>query len=253
MVIKPAADKIHSVALATIVSAESMIDTATNKPYATNEIRKIIAMSKQKSLTGATSEEQNIQGYVKNLVAKSPHIITAELAKIKGWTAKDPDTYVKSKKYKAFADSVNKIWHKTGTPYSIITPYDGAMPRVPGGLVLFADDNKAATTEEYKKLCQSLGVDAVAIMTVDYRYELITRLIGSNTVLPIVTMGLKVVNKYGEIAVEYNDLTTEHTSEVDVTTAFTQGFKFDSSPEKAYTSTLKRAIKEMVKKLNKEL
>ena len=253
IVTKPAMNKVRTVAVVSIVSSETILDKKTNQPYRTSINIKIAAMARKKSLSGAAPEEESILNYIRNVVNGSPEIITSELANVNGWAMKKPALFVETEEYKNFVTSINDIWRQHSTSYSRITPYDNGMPFIPSGIVLFAKGKHAASNEQYKEICNKLGVDAVALISANYEYDLKKRLIGSNTIVPLVTLGIKVINKDGEVAVEQYGISTTSEKEVKVTTAFTRGFKFDENPEEAYNNTLKASLKDMVARINKAL
>lgn len=228
MVTKPAAEKINSVAVVSIASRAALINEKTKK-----------------------TDMVNSGKYVLSIVKPLPEMITTALSNVKGWTAKHPDTFVNSQPFQDFNASIDKIW---GGPrgFSSVTPYGDAMPQPPAGIVLFAKGKIAATNKEYMKICKALGVDAVAMMTVTYNYDLKKRIIGSNSIAPAVNLTVNIINKDGKEAVLHRGIGVESDQEINVTNRVIL-YTLDENPVEAYTATVKKALDKMVQKINEGL
>ena len=175
------------------------------------------------------------------------------MSRIKGWPTKHPKTFVDGQEYLDFSSKINDTWRGGAQRYKMITAMDGKMPLMPSGIVLFADAKKTITTNEYKKLCNKLKVDAVAIMSVTNKYSYKSRTFGRNGLEATVDVSVKIVNKFGEEAVYHRAISATNKNEVNAGGSFLNGFTFKESPVDIYLDTLGLALNKMVKDINKAL
>lgn len=133
------------------------------------------------------------------------------------------------------------------------TALDGKMPLLPSGIMLFAKDKKASTTAEYKKLCDTLKVDSVAMLSVTNQYDYKSRTFGRNGLEATVVVSVEIVNKFGEEAVYHRAISTTNKKEVKADGSFLNGFIFKESPVDIYLDTLGLTLNKMVKDINKAL
>ncbi|MDH5518551.1 MAG: hypothetical protein OEY36_12155 [Gammaproteobacteria bacterium] len=231
MVEKNIASKISSVAVITVVAQDAM--------YGTN-------LTNQQHSTIA-------KDHVQSLTNKSISIISDELNNIRGWKVKQPDSYAETPAYQAFNQAINKIWEQNKYAKTV-TPYNNTMARPPVGIVLFAGDKIKASLEEYKKICTTLGVDAVAIASVSYKYKKTTRLVGTSIAEPVVILSIEVIDKDGNTAIRHTPVTAESRDALAITTVFgSSHHTFDDNPQAAYIETLESAAKKLVKIINMNL
>lgn len=137
--------------------------------------------------------------------------VSTGLTKVKNWKTKHPKTFWKGEEYKYFSSRLNSIWgmySRTMFSRKAPTGYGVKMPSVPfGANIVFVGSKIAATKIEYKKLCDSLNVDALAFIDVDYYAEEVVmspqeiKSGKKSYVSPGIVMRIRIIDKFGDLAV----------------------------------------------------
>ena len=246
---KPAINGVKTIAIVGVTSNQIFVDSKTGKKYSTPGLRSALAMAKEGSIKAKPKEIMVLEEAVKSLTAEAPAILQEELDRVTGCSVMSPAEVAKSSAFKEFVVAERDIWNVYGQQASLVVA-DG-MAFVPL-IALFQGDNEKKSNDLLKGLATSLGVDAVAIVHITYKYHFRKRTFGSNVAVPITEVQLRMINSKGETAA--NGRTKyRSTQEADVTAHFLSGFTFDASPKDLYLDTLRNAMQDIRARINKEL
>jgi hypothetical protein len=181
------------------------------------------------------------------LVQHALESFAKELDKVKGWTVKDPAAVIASPAYKAFVESHKKEVGPKGLAMT------GKFRSVPDGMVayLFLNNQDKKKLTQLMNLCGKLGVDAVAIVSLDLSLRSTFATAGAmGNAIPVVSTTLTLVTRKGVVPVAATGPKIDSPTPVSMT--------LDTIPDspaarQSYKQAIGKSAAEFRDTLNKEL